>query len=370
MNKEVYIKIKESDGTPKGVFFEFTMNSFRHSLYSGVGDQSFDANVKFDSLDSVQNGDVLETYVASSDYPDGLLIYSGVINKIDLQGAKENVQIYTSGFYSDLSEGLYRDGTLVRFKQDTQDLSEHIKDTIDRLQAVNTESPITYTSESIESASVSRVLNIFSNTYEQVIKKIMKESPVNFIYFLDAQNVFHYKAINASGDHFILRDMLIDLQISKTTRHTKSDYLFYNGLQTEDVQVIYKAYNESTAPVNEKWETARDSRVSTVEGADDRADRFFSVYGKENVIITATIKGNQLGAGYNIESIRVGDTVAFRDFNFDLGIRVITDIEYFFDYIVITTENVEDLINRKQAESNEVLNQIQFEDGTPENFTT
>lgn len=374
-DKQVFIKLYDSSGTYKGVFFDFSFTSFTQQLNSGLGDLTVTLNRKFDDTDFITVGDELRIFIADTEAPKGIRIYSGEVDNISATvDSEENVNINCSGYIVELALGLYREGAVVRKEFSSQDLSQHIKDILDQYQTNNATAKITYTGTSVESAAKSRVLNLYANTYLEGIKHAVSKADEGFYFYIDADNVFNFKQVSTTADHFfIMGKDIARLKVDDSIRQTRSDYLFYNGQVDNDPQLIFKATNFAGAPVVDRWERVRDARFTDEDSVDDRANRFFSIYGDSISSVKARIVDSNIGGGYDIESVRLGDTCRFLNTEADAtvaGLKIITQITYSIDYIDIVTEDVEAFVNRQIAENSQKLNFYAFETNSPAQYTT
>jgi hypothetical protein len=374
-DKQVFIKLYASDGTYKGVFFDFSFTSFTTQLNAGLGDLTVTLNRKFDDTSFITPGDELRIFIADGESPTGTRIFSGEVDDIlSTVDSEENVSVNCSGYTVELALGLYREGTVVRKEFDSQDLSDHIKDILDQYQTNNSTAKITYTGSSIESAGKSRVLNLYANTYLEGIKQAVSKADEGYYFFVDANNVFNFKQVSSTADHFfILGKDIARLIVSENTRQTRSDYLFYNGQVEDDPGLLFKAYNEASAPVEDRWERVRDARFSDEDSVDDKAARYFSIYGQAVSSVKARIVDSNIAGGFDIESVQVGDTCRFLNTESTAnvaGLKIITQITYSINYIDIVTEDIEAFVNRQISQNQQQINFYAYETNSPSQYQT
>lgn len=375
--KNAYVKIYDIDGNYLGMFTDFVFTSFVSSINGGLGDLKVVIPRKFDEYDQAQIelGNELRIYIADTDAPSGTLVYSGEIDSIDASVSdNEDVSINCSGYVYQLALDIHEDSQTVYFKYTNEELADIVKDVIDKYNITNPQARISYTADSVVDTTKTKTLEVFLDTPLEVLFSVIRLSDSDWYFHIDATNTLYFQEIPTTPTHyFTFGKDIVSLNYNRNTRDTKTGILFSNGLTTLDEDVVFKLYKDDTAVTNygRRFERIRDERY-VEDGADELGARLLSLYSEPVNTVTLRVVDNNLDNGYDIESIKVGDTCKILNTSEIPALTdnmLITTIQYSFDYVDITVIDRNKYIERSLQEMRNAYNMFAFSDNLPTAYT-
>ena len=184
--------------------------------------------------------------------------------------------------------------------------------------------------------TISYIFN--TSTFLQAIRKIRELAPSGWYFYIDAQNKLHFKKKNTVADHtLIIGKHLTSVKPEKRLENVKNVVLFVgNG--------VYKEYVRagSITDYGRRVEVIQDKRVTQEATADIMADTFLDDHETVEIRTNVRVIDNNIisnGLGYNIETIKPGDTVQIKGFGsnypeslWDVGIWNVTAWNYSISY--------------------------------------
>lgn len=375
--KNAYVKIYDIDENYLGMFTDFVFTSFVSSINGGLGDLKVVIPRKFDEYDQAQIelGNELRIYIADTDAPSGTLVYSGEIDSIDASVSdNEDVSINCSGYVYQLALDVHEDSQTVYFKYTSEELADIVKDVIDKYNITNPQARINYTADSVTDTGKTKTLEVFLDTPLEVLFSVIRLSDSDWYFHIDATNTLYFQEIPTTPTHyFTFGKDIVSLNYNRNTRDTKTGILFSNGLTTLDEDVVFKLYKDDTAVTNygRRFERIRDERY-VEDGADELGARLLSLYSEPINTVTLRVVDNNLDNGYDIESIKVGDTCKVLNTSEIPALTdnmLITTIQYGFDYVDITVIDRNKYIERSLQEMRNTYNMFAFSDNLPTAYT-
>lgn len=374
--KQIFIKTYQA-GVIKGTFFEFVVSEFQSSLNSGLGDLTVTIPRKFDSYNSdgaLTLGNELRVYISDREAPQGVLVYSGEINSIvSSLSSIENVEVYCSGYLFQLALSIYYSSTFQIYNRFTAtDPSTMIEDIIDQYQTNNTNYKITYTAGSIASTGKSLGLVTFLSTGLNAIKQAVDLADYDWFWRVGADNIFYFDSIPATATHlFTMGRDIASMSVDYSIRDLRNNLVFTNGLAVNDPEVIQSLYTDNTSGTTygSRVEFKRDDRYKASTGSvAEYASKFLNTYKDPLSTLVLRIIDSNLGGGYDIESIKVGDTCKILNVENIASLTdnmIITNINYAIDYIDITIIDAQKYIQRVVQETSKTIAEYAFSDNMP-----
>ena len=152
-----------------------------------------------------------------------------------------------------------------------------------------------------------------TSTYLQAIKKIRELCPEGYYFYVDANNLLHFKKKSTTAEHILqIGKHLIKVVSEKRLENVKNVvYFIGNG--------IYKTYTRSgsISSYGRRVHIIQDQRVTQEATANIMATTFLDENEAVEIRTKLRIIDNNAGTvniGYDIESIRPGDTVQIKGF--------------------------------------------------------
>jgi len=364
--KKYTIKLYDKAGTTfKGVLGQLDKYSFSMSINSGMGDfrMTIPENDNIDLLDGI------ELWVQDEDTA-GLKIYSGYISSIqtNISGDKYDMDIKALGYASRLAFTLDWDGAQAKMER-TDDPTDIVKDIIDYYRANVDNERINYVAGSTEDAGYSVTYVSESKLCIESLEAVRLLAGEDFYWFIDADNTLYWKAKPTTPTHkFKFQKDITEIHISKDVNDIVNSLVFWNGLQDFDDNVISKLYYTG-AGVTAYWDRFKrltESGITTEATADKLGEAYIEANKEPNISLWFIVKDGNLGDGYDIESVKPGDTCAIRNFEDEdiySGNLLITKVDYNPDYIKVYVEDKRALTGRVFSDVQRSIESLTYGDG-------
>jgi hypothetical protein len=374
MAKKYTLKVYDKAGTTfLGTYGQLSDYSFSSTINGGVGELRISLPRKFDEYNTdgtVALLDHIQLWVQDND-SNGVKIYSGYIDEIErkVTGSQEVVIITCLGYTSRLGFSVDTDGTNAVIKRNSQDPTAIIKDIIDKYIANYTNPFINYTASSTENTGLTVTYQSDTKYCVESIERIRQMAGANWYWYVDADNVLYFKSKPTTPTHtFIMGKDISELTVKSVASDIKNALYFWNGLQATDANFLQKRYY-SPSSIASYWERAEkntDSRIEVNATALAYGDAFIEANKAPNSTITFQVKDNNFGNGYDIESVKCGDTCRILnvgDSDLYNGNFQITSIFYTPEYITVTVEDKLALTGRMLSDIRRSLDTTTYSDG-------
>jgi len=376
-NKKFFHKIYDKNGVYLKTWSTEIINvpSFKMVINSGLGEMTIKLARPFGNFG--EDNDVafrnrVETYISDKEAQNGRLIYSGYISDYQpvLEGGQEYVDITVFGWVVELEDSDFFDRTTGRTAMNYND--KRVDEIIDDILTKAIANGLNIAKGDLDNTGEIISRYTFNNvSYRSAIDKAREMSPENWFWVADVDQsdrktkVYFREANVSSADHtFIIGKHLLKFEPFKSIRDLKNIVRFIGGFFPDDPtegeikrgKQFYKVYDETTFEEPFKTELLNsinnygrrvkiiyDSNVLREETADKIAWKFL----RENYLpfVRATVEiidsnGDDI-EGYDIESIKAGDTCTFIDPKFMGGsqtyalnkIFIIQSVEYNYDFV-------------------------------------
>ncbi len=381
MEKKVLIKVYDKEGNFKKAWKDAEFVGFSKEINGGLGECKLRLARKFDDYgeyDDVALNNEIRIYISDNDEANKL-IYAGYIAEYEpwIDGSQEGVSVMLLGYYTKLSQDIYKNGTTTTITETSEDVGVMFRNLIDRYAAENPNSKIYYTNESEEQTSTTATYTFEMMTYRECIEKIKELAPANWWWYVDEKHIIHFRDKPSTATHtFIFGRHFSKVRVKKSMSRIKNAVLFWN---TETgAEGIYKLYTDA-ASINDYDRRLTRKIDQNRVGAETDADKISENYISENkdphILVEADIlDNNENDKGYDIESIDPGDTCSFAGFDesYDETFKenmLITRVEYRLDKVRITLEPLRAGVVNRQEDINKKIDSIDTS-GAPTDYTT
>ena len=255
-----------------------------------------------------------EDLLADMGAPNGRRIFTGFISEINSRYGDTDttiVQLTSYGWDLDQFPITTSDGkTTVPFL--SKDPSQIAKDAVDKFMA-DSSSYGTYTTRDLLSIDTTGTVVSYTfraNTYKDVLEKTLELMPSNWYFRVGlGDNLVYFKERQATPQHlFYLGKHIESLDLKGSIINSTNRVLFTGGGEPN----LY--IDRSEVPADRTRRTLKmmsDNRVTVQDSAEVIADGAIDGNNKRLFRTTVEILTKQ----YDIESISVGETVGFRNFN-------------------------------------------------------
>jgi hypothetical protein len=340
--------------TYKGVSVDYTFDSITGQVNSGYGALTFTIPRQFDVLQS-QDPQNLENYeldvvAYDNQQTSGITLFSGdvVIDNRKLSGNSESV-VYTAISPLERIEKIDLIGTTPVVTYTAVEIATIFRDIIDKCNARAKEQILKYTATSI--ATTGKTLTTtFKNAFVgDALKSVFKATNTDWVWYVDVDRVVYLKQISSTPNHYFFNTKDIS-SVERTTDKTK----IVNTLKVWDGKtsptVLREYVNQSSVDTyGLRVKAIQDGRYTTTAGALQLGTREITTNKTPNDELEFTIIDSS-GGGYDIDSIKLGDT--FKALNFSTAtnlspLMVITSKTNYLDYCVIKASDRADYVARE-----------------------
>lgn len=263
--------------------------------------------------EDIDFGNQLKLYVFDRDTgDDGTLIYSGFISRYEpnLKGSQEEIEVTFLGYYTETNLFMLENGSgdteLDYFSQGPEEI---IQGVLDIFTAAG--GKVDYDGGSMEDPGTTVSYTFNTNSVQEAIQKCLEMSPDGWYFRIGPDDIFYYKAKNASADHtFHLGRHFINYRQEKRTENIVNRIYFTGGGDPK----FYKKY-EASASISAYGLHIKkmvDERVLLETTADTMAGRVLDEFSNPEIRITLDILDNngvEGDQGYDIESIKPGQSI-------------------------------------------------------------
>jgi len=394
--KKVLVKVYHPDNSFINVLQNVTFAGFTKEINAGLGNCILEVGFAFDYIgNEIKLGNNVEILISDKEtttLTDGyLLIYSGYISKYTpwIKDAKEGITVELLGHYTKLSTDILRDSTQtslytkavdgitnVLIDMSPAEISDVIKGIIYRYISEATQSvKMLYDGNTIQDTGCDVEYTFEAKTYRNAIDKLVSAAPPWWFWYFDEFFNFYFKVKPTTPTHtFIMGKHFQNLKVSQDMEKVRNVLLIWNG-ESSIENAIYRRY-ENIASSNifgQRTELLYDFGIGDTTTADNIGHKFVDENGIQEITITCDIlDSNENNFGYDIESIKPGDTCRFIGFNeaFADVIRdnmLISKVGYTLNKVELTVEATKGGILEWQKQTSKKVDDLSFE-GMPEDY--
>ena len=389
IKKNISIIVSRPTGEFITVWKDFSFKGFSSEINAGPGECVIELPLHFDyGGNDINEGNDIEITLSDRDTlanPNGqniktITIYKGYISLIEreIDGAKESVIVHILGYYTLLGLDILKsadqttlyskdaDGlTITSGDQSAADIGLIVRTVIDRYRAENVNPKINYNASDIPDTGTTVEYSFEQKTYREALDLLKRMSPVGTYYYVDENGLIKFGAKPTTPTHaFIFGRHFNRVKITKSLEKTRNFFLIWN--YEVGGGEIYKHYQDDASILNygRRVYTENDSGLDA-SGAADKVGASFIADSKdpEIKVICSIIDNNGNENGYDIESIKPGDTCSFYGFQNNLNElfrdnMLITRVDYYLDRVDIVVEVIKSGMVDWQNRQGKIINQI------------
>ena len=307
--------------------------TFRNIINGGSGALSVKLARPFDAFGEetdVKLNNRVECYVVDNDSPNGQLIYSGYISgyKPVIQEEKEWVEVTVFGYMAELERMILEDGSgNTTLTYNSYDPSDILTDVIDKARALGCH--IRYTASSIKRTNTLVSYTFNTNTIKECLDKIIELTPLGWYWRIDPDNVIYLDYKNIYADHtFALGLEVENLETFRRIEGLINRVLFVGGGDP----ALYRIYENTASQDSYGVYTKKivDQRVTVVATAQTMSMRQIDAKKDPEIRSLFTIIDNSgpTSRGYDIESVKPGQTLRVKNLKSDVAAISLWDIAF------------------------------------------
>lgn len=291
---------------------------FRSTINGGPGELRIILARPFDDfgedVDVTLNNKV-ECYVVDKDSPNGTLMYSGYISgyKPVIDKVSETVEVTVLGFVGELGHMILRDSAgNTTLTYNSYDPSQILTDVLEKYIALGGRLRYSASSVALTNTVVSYTFN--TNTIKECLDKIIELCPVGWYYKIDPNGLVYLQPRNILADHTFRLGIEVErLETFRRIEDLVNRVLFtgggslFNKYENTASQLAYGLYEDRLV----------DQRVTVGATAETISQRIIDNRKDPEIRSKFTIIDNngRSTRGYNIESIKVGQTLKIKNLN-------------------------------------------------------
>ena len=306
--------------------------TFRMVINGGAGEMVIRLGRKFDDFGEdvdVKLFNKVEVWCYDRDAINGTMIYSGFISgyRPVLDGHSEYIEVTLLPYLVECSNIMLRSGSDTQVSYSSQDPADILKDIIDKYRSDGGEIEYTVTSVDNCNTTVSYTFNCY--TIKEALDKVIELTPENWYWRIDADDIIH---LHLSSMSDATHDFVIGKHVNymETWRRAEDliNRVYFIGQESAGVP-MYRVYsNTSSIEAYGIHVTKKvDQRVALTSSADIISNRIINSKEDPEIRTTLVVVDNNgsnhtHGLGYDIESIKPGDTMRIR--NIKHGVKTIS----------------------------------------------
>ena len=298
--------------------------SFKTIINGGSGDINIKLARNYDDFGEdidVKLDNIVEVWVSDSENPGGLLMYSGYISgyRPILENSREYVEITVLSFMSELTRYMLRDGSgNTSIAYNSQDPSVILKDIVDKYNADG--GKITYSDSSVDltGTTVSYIFN--TSTVREALDKVVELCPSGWYWYVDANTTIHLHAKPTATTHeFRIKKQITHMSTWRRIEGIINRVYFTGGGEPP----LYRLYENSGSISTYGLYATKliDQRVTNADTAQTISNRVINTKKDPEVRTSVRIadsNGWDSTQGYDIESVKVGDTMVIKGLKEDV----------------------------------------------------
>lgn len=186
----------------------------------------------------------------------------------------------------------------------------------------------------------------------ETIERVREMAGSNWYWYVDADNIFYFRQYPTTPTHlFVFGKDISNVEITRSADDIKNEFIFWNQLQPDDTNYLSTRYY-NTDSINSYWhrfENLTDGRILDDASADELAGAFIGAYKDPNVSMKFEVKDNNMGDGYDIESIEPGHTckiLNIKDSSVVSSNMVITSVYYTPEKAIVYVSDLREITGR------------------------
>lgn len=272
-----------------------------------------------EEMDVKFNNEV-QVWCFDNDAPNGIKVFSGFISRYEPvnDGPMDYIAVYCLGYHSKLSDFIYENSQgETEITHNSKDPGKIAEDILNKAQALGL--PISWNEDTLQKTGtvVSYTFNI--NTAMEALDQVLSLSPAGWYWYVDAEKKYHLHPKKEQATHiFTVGKEIFYIQPAKRVENVVNNILFIGGVPDGQSEALYRRYQRPASIQNYGLKTIKktDQRIKLTETMDIVADSILDALEIPEIRTVIRVKDNDYDrdSGYDIESIKIGDTCKIRNY--------------------------------------------------------
>ena len=267
----------------------------------------------------------LRLYCFDNDTPNVILIFCGYISRYEPKndGPEDFVEVHFLGYHQRLTDFIFENAQGVTdITINSTDPAEMMKTVLNSI-AVNG-CPVSYTNDTLQDTGDISSYEFQFYTGRECADKVLELSPVGWFWYVDANKNFNLHPKQELPIHtFTVGKEIFYIDADKRLENVVNRIYFLGGTPDGATQPLYSRY-EAQSSIQEyglKSVKKIDQRVTLQSTMDTIADNILQSQKDPEIRCIIRVKDNDFSpeTGYDIESIKIGDTCQVRNYQESLN---------------------------------------------------
>lgn len=354
MQKRYNFKVYSGTGTYLATWMQVVNDpSFRVVINGGYVEMDVKLARKtndFGETTDVALGNEVQLWCFDDDAPNGVKVFSGYISRYDPvnDGPFDYVQIYILGWHTRMVKFIHEDslGT-TGIAYNSMDPGKIAEDVINKGQANGL--PITWDNITLQKTGTVVSYTFQGNTIQECIDKVLELSPAGWYWWVDANKKLNLHPKNGFATHTLtIGKEIFYIEPQKRIENIVNRVYFVGGIPQGQTTPLYGRY-ERPASINNYGlysQKFSDGRITLQSTMDTVAGNILDKQQEIEVRTVIRVKDNGFDRdnGYDIESIKVGDTCQIRNYQDAFANSKWDVMSWDIDYWDYNVRNITELI--------------------------
>lgn len=333
----------------------------------------------------VRFGNELQLWCFDNDNPRGQKIFAGYISRYEPKndGPTDRVDVHFLGYHQRLTDFIYENNVgetlITNTDQDPGEMAEQILDAVAPAGC-----PVSWSEGTLQKTGTIATYTFQQNTAMEALDKVEAMSPVGWYWYVDANKNFnlHPKQIGAVHTFTIGKEIFY-IDADKRVENIVNRIYFTGGVPEGQTQPLYSRYEYQPSIQAYGMRSIKKSDSSIIDQAtmDLVANNILEALKDVEIRCVIRVKDNDYDRenGYDIESIKIGDTCQIRNYQdtlagslwdvmtwddgfWDFNVRNLTeivmqivDIKYTPNYVELTISSKIPNISKRIEDINKLL---------------
>lgn len=319
VNKVYQYKVYDPDHTALITVWDDVINDPNFNAVTNGGADAISIQLartsnSFGEGEDINFNNIVDIWCFDTDEPtDGVLVFSGYISQYTptLRGQEQYLDVEVYSFFAELNRYMIEDAGSTEVAYASVSPRDIFIDLMDKFIAAG--GHLTYSPGDIDDPLTTVSYTFNTNTFKEGFDKVLELSPEGWYYRINPDgSVEYHQSDTTTVDHtFTIGRDVVMIQPEKRIQSIVNVLYFVGG--DPGTGKLYKKYTRSGSLTSygQYMQKYVDGRVTLESTADTIADRILDAFEAPEVRTKLTIvdnNGSLNGLGYDIESIKVGQT--------------------------------------------------------------
>lgn len=306
--------------------------------------------INFGESTDVNFGNEVQLWCYDNDAPAGVKIFSGYISRYDPRndGPTEYVMVYILGWHTRMAAYVLEDSVgATGITYNSTDPGEIAEDIINK--GMTTGLPINWNETTLQKSGTVVSYTFQVNTIQECVDKILELSPFGWYWYVDPDKMLNLHPKQDQAVHtFTLGKEIFYIEPQKRIENIVNRIYFVGGVPEGQDTALYGRYDRPVSIANYGLYAIKktDERVTLQDTMDTIANSILDAQQDPEIRTVIRVKDNEFSRdfGYNIESIKVGDTCQIRNYQDAFSASKWDVMSWDIDYWDFNVRNLTELV--------------------------